>query len=95
MDKYLEKLEYNKIIDNLCEYAVTYLGKDLASKLVPYSLSSDVKMALDETTESFIFIQRKSIPPLCPIPNITDYLNLLKMNGSLGLKGLLDLTSVL
>ena len=95
MDKYIEKLEYNKIIDNLCEYAVTYLGKDLASKLVPYSLSSDVKMALDETTESFIFIQRKSIPPLCPIPNITDYLNLLKMNGSLGLKGLLDLTSVL
>ena len=95
MDKYLEKLEYNKIIDNLCEYAVTYLGKDLASKLLPYSLSSDVKMALDETTESFIFIQRKSIPPLCPIPDITDYLNLLKMNGSLGLKGLLDLTSVL
>ena len=95
MDKYLEKLEYNKIIDNLCEYAVTYLGKDLASKLLPYSLSSDVKMALDETTESFIFIQRKSIPPLCPIPDITDYLNLLKMNGSLGVKGLLDLTSVL
>ena len=95
MDKYIEKLEFNKVIDNLCEFTVTYLGKELASKLVPYSLSSDVKMALDETTESFIFIQRKSIPPLCPIPDITDYLNLLKMNGSLGLKGLLDLTSVL
>ena len=95
MDKYIEKLEYNKIIDNLCEYAVTYLGKDLAYNLVPYKLNTDVKFALDETSESFVFIKRIGTPPLTPISNVSDYLNILKVNGVLSLKGLLSLANVL
>lgn len=95
MDKYLEKLEFNKVIDNLCEFTVTYLGKELAYNLVPYKLNTDVKFALDETSESFVFIKRIGTPPLTPISNVSDYLNILKVNGVLSLKGLLSLANVL
>lgn len=95
MDKYIEKLEFNKVIDNLCEFTVTYLGKELAYNLVPYKLNTDVKFALDETSESFVFIKRIGTPPLTPISNVSDYLNILKVNGVLSLKGLLSLANVL
>ena len=34
--KYLEKLEYFKIIDILKNFCITYKGKELATKLLPY-----------------------------------------------------------
>ena len=34
MNNYLEKLEYNKILEKLSNYAITYLGKKSSSKYV-------------------------------------------------------------
>ena len=35
MNNYLEKLEYNKILEKLSNYATTYLGKNLCINLLP------------------------------------------------------------
>ncbi len=35
MNRYLEKLEFNKILENLSSHCVTYLGKELVDNLLP------------------------------------------------------------
>ena len=35
IEKYLNKLEYNKILDLVSNYCSTYIGKDFVSKLMP------------------------------------------------------------
>ena len=35
---YLEKLEYNKILDILSNFCHTYIGKDLSLNLLPINL---------------------------------------------------------
>lgn len=40
-DKYIKMLEYNKIIDTLSSFAVTYLGKEKCKNLLP-SFEHDV-----------------------------------------------------
>ena len=40
IEKYLNKLEYNKILDLVSNYCSTYIGKDFVSKLMPLNNKS-------------------------------------------------------
>ena len=42
MNNYLEKLEYNKILNKLSNYAITYLGKEQALNLTPSNKKEEV-----------------------------------------------------
>lgn len=50
--KYLEKLEFNRIIEMLKGFCCTYKGKELANILVPSNQEETVKRLLQETRRS-------------------------------------------
>lgn len=93
--KYLDKLEFNKIKEILSSFAITRVGKELALSLLPYSDLEEAKQALAETTESHILLYRKGAPPLSEIPDITVYLKALEAQGSLTSGALLELAHIL
>ena len=67
----LEKLEYNKIIDMLLNYCKTYIGKDLATNLLPTYKQDKVQKLLNETFEATNLLDRKGSLPISEIENIT------------------------
>ena len=92
---YLQKLEYNKIIEQLEKKCITYIGKDLAKSLVPSFEKADVEKKLNETNEAVSVLYKASSAPIQEIENITEYLKILESGGTLTLKGILDLTKIL
>lgn len=50
---YLEKLEFNKIAKMLSNFCVTYLGKELASELIPSNQAVTVEKLLQETRRGY------------------------------------------
>ena len=51
--KFLEKLEFYKIIEMVSNFCCTYKGKELASQLVPSNQTSEVEKLLQETRRSY------------------------------------------
>ena len=49
-ERALKILEFNKIIERLTDMAISPMGKDMASSLVPMEYLSDIKLAQKETT---------------------------------------------
>ena len=93
--KYLEKLEYNKILEMLKSFCVTYIGKELALNLKPESDKEQVSFSLKETTESYMLIHQKGNIPIFPIDNISLHLTMLSNNATLSIKALLELYKIL
>lgn len=94
--KYLEKLEYFKIIDVLKNFCITYKGKELAAKLLPYYTKAEVKKELQETSESYSLIFQKGNLPIYEIDkNIETDFRMLEYDSVLSIKQILDVTNVL
>ena len=94
MNRYLEKLEFNKILENLSSHCVTYLGKELALNLLPKYNHDQVQMLLNETQEAVNLIYRNSTPIFYEIKNIDAELKNLENNLALSCKSLLDLNLI-
>jgi DNA mismatch repair protein MutS2 len=94
-ENYLNKLEYNKILNLLSEYSTTYLGKELCLKLLPIFKESKVKKILQETSEASCLIARKGNIPISDISNIDLYIKNLESSYTLTAKGLLDIAKIL
>lgn len=60
--KYLNKLEYNKILDILSSFCKTYIGKDICFNLLPSTDKIKVQKSLDETNEAIGLRYRKGTP---------------------------------
>ena len=58
--KYLEKLEYFKIIDILKNFCVTNIGKNMAINLLPYYKKELVEKELEETSNAHTLIFQKA-----------------------------------
>lgn len=95
MNKNLIKLEYNKIIETLTKYCITYLGVDLVSSLEPSYDQSTVEYVLNQTTEANTFLNKIGAPPLVEIPNIEIALKSLESGITLSPSGLLDIAQIL
>lgn len=89
--KYLNKLEYNKILEILSKYAHTYIGKKLCLELSPSKNKDKVQKALDETTEAVSLKYRKGTPPISYIDDISVWLKSLESNKSLSAKAILEI----
>ena len=94
--KYLEKLEYFKIIEILKNFCTTYMGQELAINLLPYYTEAEVKKELQETSESYSLIFQKGNLPIYELDkNIETHLKMLEYNSVLSIKQILDVTNVL
>lgn len=91
----LEKLEYNKILNILSTFCLTYIGKNLSLNLLPSYNKLEVKNMLEETNEATKCLYKASTPPFCEIEDITVYLKILDSQGTLTAKALLDLARIL
>ena len=90
--KYLDKLEYNKILEMLEGFAKTYLGKNLCRRLHP---STNVSFLLEQTNQALGLIYKKGNLPLSSIPNIDIAIKNLESNFALTALDLLEIGSIL
>ena len=94
-NKYLDKLEYSKILDLLSNYAHTYIGKNMCKDLIPSNNKEDVKKSLTETEEALNIIYRCNTPPISEIADNTKNLKTIESYGTLSIKSILELTNIL
>ncbi len=92
---YLNKLEYNKILEILSSFAVTYIGKNECNNLLPYNDKSKVIKVLNETTEANTLLQRKGNIPISFIDNVEIFIKAIKGGITLSTKGLLEMARIL
>ena len=90
--KYLEKLEYNKILYILETFSKTYIGKEKCLNLTP---SKNAVFLLEQTYQAYNLICKNGNLPISPIDNIDIYIKNLESNFSLNCSYLLKLTHVL
>lgn len=96
LNKYLEKLEFNEIVNILTKYAKTYIGKNYCSSLQPLSDKSKILKALDETDEAVVLKYKKGSIPLYEISDeIEICLKKLASNNILSISGILSLGRIL
>ena len=91
----LEKLEYNVILEKLSLFCKTYLGKNFANELTPYSNPKEVSKHLKETEEAFNFMLRKGNIPMYEISDISVSLKSLESNIPINAKSLLNIANIL
>lgn len=95
LTNYIEKLEFNKVIDILTDTCVTEIGKNLAKNLQPENKKDVVSILLKETTEATTLIYKKHIPSFVEIINFDYIEKMLKSNSSLSSKNLLEIARIL
>ena len=94
-EKYYEKLEFKKVKEILSEYAITFLGKEMALSLSPMSKKQDIEKAGKQNLEAETLIYRKGNLPIYEIENIKPYLKKIESQNTLSCKYLLDLANIL
>ena len=95
MQSYLEKLEFNKIVEILSAYCKTKIGKEKALSLLPSKNADEVKYYLTQTLQACNLIARFGNAPLSELPDVDMYLKMLDSSGVISIKGILDLSNVL
>ena len=93
-NNYLEKLEYNKILEILSNFCSTNQGKEICLKLLPSNNYDNVNQSLDETNEALSLIYRNGVPPISEISNIENATKILETYGVLSIKDLLNLANI-
>ena len=91
---YLNKLEFNKILEILSTFCCTYVGKALALNLQVSNDKNLVRNMLAETEEAVNLVYRNSTPSFYDISDIKIYLKSLESYMSLSAKALLDLANI-
>lgn len=91
---YLQKLEYNKILEALSSFCSTYIGKNLAMELSPCNDSNIVTKLLAETEEAVNLVYVNFVPNFYEISNIDIELKQLEINTPLSTKALLKLGTI-
>ena len=96
LSKYLEKLEYDKIIKNLAQYAKTFIGKKYCLSLVPFHEKNKVIKALNETNEAVLLRYKKGSIPIYEFSeDINVSLKTLKSNKTLSIVDVLNIGKIL
>ena len=94
-EKFFEKLEFNKIREIVSNYAITFLGKDMALSLFPLKNKQEIEKALKQNFEAETLIYRKGNLPIFEIQNIKPYLKNIESQNVLSCKQLLELADIL
>ncbi|MGE5631476.1 MAG: endonuclease MutS2 [Caulobacteraceae bacterium] len=82
-EKALRILEYNKIIEMLCENTVSAMGKDIAAELKPATNINEIKELQQETTEAVNLLLKKGNVPIAGVQDIRVALRKVKLGSVL------------
>lgn len=93
--KYIEKLEFNKVLDILSYNCITTAGKNLAKNLLPETNKDLVVSLLNETSEASKLIYKKHSPSFVDIMDITYISKVLESSSNLNAKLLLEVAKIL
>ena len=94
--KFFNILEYDKIINIICGFCSTYIGKEKAASLLPSCDKAVVKSLLDETFEASTIILRKGSASIFPIESSIDVeIKYIESNNFLQAKSLLNIANIL
>lgn len=93
--KYLKKIEYDKILSILAEYCHTYIGKEIVKNTLPSNNKLEIETLLSETEQAKNLIIRKGNLPIDDISNISIWIKNLKSFNTLSTKALLDVSNIL
>lgn len=93
--KTLTKLEFNKIIDQLCEHASSPGGIKRCRKLIPMIHLNDINTAQEQTAAAFTRIVKKGRPSFSGCYSVEDSLKRLEIGGTLGSGELLRICKIL
>lgn len=94
-EKYIQKLEFNRIIETLEDLCITYIGKNLSSNLKPQNNKDIVITLLRETSEAVSLLYKKHSPNFTEIIDISNTIKLLQSNCTLDTKSLLNVSKIL
>lgn len=93
--KALKTLEYNKIIEQLAEYASTQIGKSLCLNLVPSCDLDEIRQNQQETSDAVSRIRMKGNISFGGVKDVRDSLKRLEIGSSLSSSELLSISSLL
>ena len=93
--KALKTLEYDKIINQLTEYAASPLGKELCRSLNPSSDLEEIRTWQAQTTDAVTRVRFKGTTSFSGVRDIGDSLKRLEIGSSLGIHELLAISSSL
>lgn len=92
---FLDKLEYNKILEMLSKFCITKIGRKSAFSLMPSNDSTVVSDLLEETDSANRLILKFGNPPINEIDDIDVSLKIIESNQALSCKSLLDIANIL
>lgn len=93
--KSLRTLEYDKIIEKLTDQAGSEPGKKLCNSLVPLSDLASINLSLDQTADAVARVFRAGNISFSGIKDIRFSIKSVEVGSSLGIKELLDISSLL
>lgn len=93
--KALQTLEYNKIIDKLCEHASSPSGKERCRQLLPITNVEKIKTLLDETEDALMRIYKKGSLSFSGVYDITGSLKRLEIGSVFNITELLNTAKLL
>lgn len=88
-------LEYNKILEQLEQHAVTAGAKRKVSHLKPYRDISTIEALQQNTRDAFLRIEKHGQVSFTGITNVSESLRLLEIDSALSTSELLDIASLL
>ena len=88
--KILEKLEWNKILEEVQNNALTQMGKIFAVEMPLYDDVSKISYELNLTDEAVKLTNSMLLPPINSVKNIEEILNQAKINRILSEEEILE-----
>lgn len=95
MEKAIRDLEFNKIIELLKDNAITVMGKEFCSKIMPSNKFVVVKKLQTETSQALSLILKKNSLPITDIKDIRNILKRVELDGILSCEELLAVSDFL
>ena len=92
--KYLDKLEYSKILDKLSNFVRTYVGKEMINKLEPSFDYDEVSHLQLQTAQAVSLIYKYGTPPISDFADVSVAIKKLNSSSSLTAKELLDIANI-
>ena len=95
IQKFLDKLEFNIIVNKIADNCLTYSGKNIANNLIPSDDELDIIKKLNETSEAVNLVESFGSFPIYEITDQAINLKKIKSNMPLSTKSLLEIANVL
>ena len=95
IQKFLDKLEFNIIVNKIADNCLTYSGKNIANNLIPSDDELDILKNLNETSEAVNLVESFGSFPIYEITDQAISLKKIKSNIPLSTKSLLEIANIL